>query len=97
MQTIHKKGISKVYTTQQYMDALRAAGLTIIAIGATALHGVQVVEAAANTPRGELSILCGANGAARIDKPNGTHKWMYDKSPAQVAAAVKQTLEFYNA
>lgn len=40
----------------------------------------------------KLAIICGLNGTARIDKPNGTHKWVYEKTPAQLAAILRQTI-----
>ena len=54
-----------------------------------------IYEAEAETPRGTLHIYGGENGTARLDKPNGTHKWLYDKSVAQIGAAIRQTLAFY--
>lgn len=31
----------------------------------------------------------------RLDKPNRTHKWYYEKTFAQLNALIKQTLSFY--
>jgi hypothetical protein len=47
------------------------------------------------TGRGTLHIVLGVNGTARIDKPNGTHKWVYEKTPAQITAQLKQIIKFY--
>lgn len=44
----------------------------------------------------ELRVFFNEQGTARLDKPNRTSKWVYEKSPAQLLAIVKQTLSFYN-
>lgn len=54
-----------------------------------------IYEAEMETPRGTLHIYGGVNGTARLDKPNGTHKWLYEKTVAQVGAAIRQTIAFY--
>lgn len=35
------------------------------------------------------------NGTARIDKPNRTKKWVCEKTTAQLASILRQTLSFY--
>ena len=37
----------------------------------------------------------GTNITARLDKPNRTHKWLCEKSPAQIGAILRQTISFY--
>lgn len=56
--------------------------------------GRPLVDATMTLERGrEIKVICNAHGTARIDKPNGTHKWVYDKSPAQLAAIMQQIIE----
>jgi hypothetical protein len=57
-------------------------------------NGLEIVTAEMETPRGTLSIYCGSNGTARVDKPNGSHKWYYEKTVGQIRAALVQTIEF---
>lgn len=80
----------------EYIKAARFAGMTITVEKAT-LKGLpnDIFEAEIETPRGTLHIVCGANGTARLDKPNGTHKWIYEKSPAQLGYILRQTLAYY--
>lgn len=79
-----------------FISVAKVAGMTIISEKAT-LKGLpnDIFEAEIETPRGTLHIVCGANGTARLDKPNGTHKWIYEKSPAQLGYILRQTLAYY--
>ena len=96
-QMAHKKGLDKVAAPGfAYKDMLVRSGLTVIN-EEKAWNGMPCYEAETETPRGVLHIYCGENGTARIDKPNGTHKWYYENTPAQLAATIKRTLEFYKA
>jgi hypothetical protein len=78
----------------EYYNALIDAGMEIIGEDITVID-LTCYEAKLETKRGTLHIYCGTNGTARIDKPNGTYKWVYEKTPAQIAAQIKQIVEFY--
>lgn len=94
-QMAHKMGIDKVQAPgYAYKDMLIRTGMTIVAedVGVCGLLGWY--EAKLWTQRGWLHIFCAPNGTARIDKPNGTHKWVYEKTPAQIAALLKQVIDF---
>lgn len=74
---------------EKYMKALENLGLTITE------KNDRTFTAEIETPSGKLEVFCGDNGCAKICKPNGTHKWLYEKSPAQIRQAVNQSLEFW--
>ena len=94
-QMAHKMGLDKVKApAYAYKDALIHAGMEIIGEKVTVLS-LTCYEGKLETNRGTLHIYCGDNGTARIDKPNGTHKWVYEKTPAQITAQIKQIVEFY--
>ena len=82
------------HTKDEYKRAIIGSGMTVVK-EETAWNGMEIFEATKETSRGILSIYCGANGTARIDKPNGTHKWVYEKTPNQIGALLRQTMEFY--
>ena len=91
----HKMGFDKVqHYASEYRDALKYAGMEIIGEKITVID-LTCYEAKLETSRGTLHVYCGENGTARIDKPNGTHKWVYEKTPAQITAQLKQIIEFY--
>ena len=97
-QIAHKKGLDFLSNAnrpaEEYRRALVGAGMKVN--GETVIMGnLHCYEATAETERGTLRIYCGTNGTARLDKPNGTHKWYYEKTPAQIAAVIKQTMDFY--
>ena len=95
-QIAHKMGLDKAPApSYAYRDALRYAGLEIIGENIT-ICGLNCYEAKTETPRGTLHVYCGTNGTARVDKPNGTHKWVYEKTPAQITAQLKKVVEFYD-
>lgn len=71
-----------------YEMAIKAAGLEIKEI-----HNGATIMAEAETGRGKLSVICGKNGTARVDKPNGSHKWYYEKTPAQIYSILRQTID----
>lgn len=96
-QMAHKAGLDRVPCAgHHYERAIVAAGLTVTEfIPSTFAGGTDCYAAQVETKRGTLRILCGNNGTARIDKPNGTHKWVYEKTPAQIAALLKAIIGFY--
>lgn len=94
-QIAHKMGLDRIpHMAYEYYNALIDAGMEIIGEDITILS-LTCYEAQVETSRGKLHIYCGTNGTARIDKPNGTHKWVYEKTPAQIAAQIRQIREFY--
>ena len=80
----------------RYIQVAKNAGLTITSFS-PAVRGAkpEIFDAEIETARGTLRIKCGVNGTASIDKPNGSRKWYYDKSPAQIGAIIRQALDFY--
>lgn len=54
--------------------------------------GISIVEGKIETGRGALEVAWGTNGTARVIKPNGTVKWLYEKSFPQIARALEQTI-----
>ena len=95
-QMAHKMGLDKLnlkVPRSEYKNAIMYAGLKVIGEDVDIL-GVSCFEGELEMNRGTLHIYCGDNGAARIDKPNGTHKWVYEKTPAQIMALLKQIIEF---
>ena len=80
-------------TMERYENAITGAGLMIE--GREQVMGREMIKAFIEVGSHKLSIICGDNGTARIDKPNGTHKWVYEKSYAQIGALLRQTLSFY--
>lgn len=79
---------------EMYMKALIGLGMVITEEHKTVL-GADVFEAQIETSRGVITVICGSNGTARIDKPNGTHKWYCEKTSGQLRSAVKQTIDFW--
>lgn len=80
--------------TEKYIKALQKRGFTIDSIR-EATTGPVIIEAKVETKRGTLSVYCGTNGTCRVDKPNGTHKWLYQKTMPQLFRAIDQSLAFY--
>ena len=79
-----------------YIAEARRVGMKITVEKATlAGYPNDIFEAEIDTPRGTFHIVCASNGTARLDKPNGSHKWAYEKSPAQLGFILRQTLAFY--
>lgn len=77
-------------------EMLKKIGMEIT-VDSEMVLGREAFEAELETKGGKLHILCydGCKPTARVDKPNGTHKWLYEKTPAQLRRAVVQTIEFY--
>lgn len=77
-----------------YEKMVKGLGMEILERGETAT-GLKTITAEKETPRGMIRIFCGNDGTARVDKPNGTHKWYYEKSTGQLRAHLMQIIEFY--
>ena len=73
---------------ERYLKALENAGLKIT----KSEDGSYVAEA--KTRRGTLIVYLGLDCNAWVAKPNGTHKYLVEKSPAQIAGIIKQILHF---
>lgn len=72
-----------------------AAGLSRIGMNVemkTGEDGKPTVNATIETGRGTLSVFCIAKGA-RLGKPNGTSKYLYECSEAKLWATVEQTIK----
>ena len=81
---------------ERLKEMLEAQGMIIVRDDAILANpDIKLIEAYIPVGGRELRIFCGSNGTARIDKPNGTHKWVYEKSYAQICAIIRQTLSFY--
>ena len=80
-------------TDSRYAIAIQNAGLTIL--GTENILGQEYITAEMQIGSATLHIICNEMGTARIDKPNKTHKWVYEKSPAQILAVLKQVISFY--
>lgn len=46
-----------------------------------------------DTDNGMMEIIWGDNGTACISKPNGSHKWYYEKSESQMLRIIDQTID----
>lgn len=79
---------------EKYIKALQNRGFSIDSIREETT-GLGIIEAKVETKRGTLAVYCGTNGTCRVDKPNGTHKWLYEKSLPQIFRAIDQSLAFY--
>lgn len=72
---------------------LTGLGFMIEAIDATAtLMGRKTVFAYRETDSGMVSLILSDNGTARVLKPNGSVKWYYERSNAQIGALLKQII-----
>ena len=79
---------------ERYMKVIEALGMEITEQFNT-VTGMEAFTAEMTTDQGTITVTCGSNGTARIDKPNGSHKWYYEKSTGQLRAAVKQTIDYW--
>lgn len=77
----------------RYAIALQTIGMDIV--GETLLCGRPYQIARKKVGFSDLTIYFSQDGTARLDKPNRTRKWVYEKSPAQLLTVAKQTLSFY--
>ena len=80
-------------TVKNIIKVLEAKGFTILEVTRTKIFGVTTVSAARKTDSGNLEIMWGDNGTAKVFKPNGTTRWYYEKSVAQIARALDQSIE----
>ena len=78
----------------RYAKALKTIGMEVSE--PIEMLGARYQVATISAGYSELRVFFNEKGTARLDKPNGTKKWLAEKSPAQLLAVVKQTLSFYN-
>lgn len=56
----------------------------------------RIVEGVRETDKGTIEVAWDCyrlKGTARVVKPNGSVKWLYEKSDAQILRAIDQTIE----
>ena len=77
-------------------EILKNIGMEITSEGIM-LEGTEAFKAEIETKSGKLYVTCTDEflPTARVDKPNGTHKWLYQKTRAQLRRAVEQAIEYY--
>ena len=99
-QMAHKMGIEKAPNpVWEYAEMLTRMGASIQKDYDSTFGGLNPEhfwEAKITVNGKEIGIYLGSNGTACIDKPNGSHKWYYEKTPAQLEAALKQIISFWN-
>lgn len=79
----------------KYTAVLKDLGFTVTETHVTPL-GTTIFYAEIETRSGKLEVCCSDKGTARVDKPNNTYKWYYEKSPVQIKRALVQSLEHWN-
>ena len=77
----------------RYESMIRFEGFEII--GHEEILGKEMIRAEKMIGDKKISIICDNNGTARIDKPNGTSKWYYEKSYPQIGKILRQVVNFY--
>ena len=80
------------YMTERMMNWMSNNGFTIIET-ATSPLGAEIITAKKETDRGSMQVDWCENGTARVLKPNGSVKWLYRKTDAQICRALLQTVE----
>lgn len=80
--------------TENYAGAIKAAGMTICSI--QEYTSSDIITADIMTKNGYFYINVDTNGTAWLDKPNGSKKMLYEKSPAQLLAILKKTIACNN-
>lgn len=81
----------KITDVEKFLQAL---GFTITE-SFTNDWGTKITEGIMEFDRGTLEVALGNNGTARVIKPNGTVKWLYEKTEGQIRRALLQTMEYY--
>lgn len=99
-QMAHKMGIDKApHPAYEYEEMLVRAGAKIEKDYDSTFGGLNPEhfwEAEIMVNGWAIGIYLGSSGTAKILKPNGTHKLYYEKTPAQLEAALKQIVSFWN-
>lgn len=75
----------------RHEELLEKLGFTVIDFKHD--FGTGIVAGALTTDNGNIEIDWGDNGTARVFKPNGTVKWFYEKSDAQICRILRQIIE----
>lgn len=81
------------YVMGRMIQALEILEFEVKEISMSNVFGTEIVTAEKGTDRGLIEISWGTNGTARVIKPNGSVKWLYEKSIAQIGRALVQTIE----
>lgn len=99
-QMAHKMGIDKApHPAWEYAEMLTRVGANIKKDYDSTFGGLNPLhfwEASIPVNGWEIGIYLGSNGTCSILKPNGTNKWYYEKTPAQLEAALKQIIFFWD-
>lgn len=75
------------------IGALESLGFEVKEVSMSCVFGTEIVTAEKGTDRGLIEISWGTNDTAKVIKPNGSVKWLYEKSKAQIRRALVQTIE----
>lgn len=78
-------------TTLGYSRAIKANGLKITQFDSSLQFAI--VTAYVETDRGPLTLVWGENGCGKLGKPNGSQKWYYNKTAAQLNQLLRTTIE----
>ena len=80
---------------EMYEKAIKGYGFEVIDRGETTL-GTKFFRAHLQvTEYKDMTITCAENGNIHVIKPNGSRKTYYEKTPGQLHAIVRQTIDFY--
>lgn len=77
----------------RYVKGLQALGMEIV--GETLICNRPYRIARKQFTYSELVIYFDRSGNAKLEKPNRTTKWVYEKSPAQLHRVAEQVISFY--
>ncbi len=81
-------------TIENIIAVLQNKGFEVLESREDQVFGTKIALATKKTDGGNIEIAWGDNGTARVQKPNGTTKWYYEKTIPQVARALDQCIEF---
>lgn len=83
-------------TLDRFKKALMTANVEITEVNEFPFPAASILKGTAIAGNGkEVEVIVGTNGCINIQKPNGTSKWYYEKSPAQTATLIKQVCKSY--
>lgn len=82
-------------TREQITECLSKKGFEILGTVKTVM-GSEIVSAQIETTQGKYILDWCENGSVRQIKPNGSVKWLYQKSLPQINRAINQVLEANN-
>lgn len=84
------------HTGDEYKAALEKVGMTVTV---EVNGGLAIYNGEMKTSLGQLIVHCGEHGTANIVKlwvttPSRRSKWVYDKTPAQIADQIQKIKDF---